>query len=56
MNTISLGTKKKSYRSVKEFADANGLKYITLYQRLRAGLSPIQAIKPVRAYRRKVRQ
>ena len=57
MNTVSLGTKKKSYRSVKEFADANGLKYITAYMRLRMGDSPNVVVKkPVRQYNRKQRQ
>ena len=54
MVTISLGSKKKVYRSIKEAAEANGLKYITLYQRLRAGDKPLTAVKkPVRKYQKR---
>ncbi len=51
---LSLGTKKKTYRSIKLAADAAGMPYITLYMRLRAGMSLAQAVrKPVRVYTRR---
>ena len=54
MVTLSLGNKKKTYRSIKEAATANGLSYMTLYMRLRFGQKPTAAIKrPVRKYQRK---
>ena len=53
MVTLSLGNKKKTYRSIKEAATANGLSYMTLYMRLRFGQKPTAAIKrPVRKYNR----
>lgn len=55
MVTISLGNKKKSYRSIKLAAEASGIKYITLYQRLRAGVAASTAVKKaVRKYERAV--
>jgi len=54
MVTISLGNKKKQFRSIKEAAEATGIKYITLYQRLRKGDKAAMAIKqPVRPYNKK---
>lgn len=51
MVTISLGNKKRSYKSIKMAADAAGVKYITLYMRLRAGEKAATAVKkPVRKY------
>lgn len=51
MVMIKLGNKKKSYRSIKLAAEAAGIKYITLYMRLRAGDKPCTAVKkPVRPY------
>lgn len=51
MVTIKLGNKKKSYRSIKLAAEASGIKYITLYMRLRAGDKPATAVsKKVRVY------
>lgn len=53
MVTISMGTKKRTFKSIKEASEATGIKYITLYQRLRYGLKPATAMrKPVRAYRK----
>lgn len=53
MVTLSLGNKKKSYRSIKLAAKAAGMPYITLYMRLRAGDKPATAVKkPVRKYER----
>jgi hypothetical protein len=51
---ISLGNKKKSFKSIKIAADIAGISYMTLYMRLRAGVPLAQAVKtPVRSYRRK---
>lgn len=53
MVTLSLGTKKRTFKSIKEAADATGIKYITLYQRLRYGVKPATAVRrPVRKYRK----
>lgn len=53
MVTVSLGTKKKTFRSVKEYAEFAGIKYITAYMRLRHGMKPLTAAKkPVRKYTR----
>ena len=55
MVTVTLGTKKKSYPSIKAYAEAHGIKYITAYMRLRMGVKPmVAAKKPVRSYNRKV--
>lgn len=49
--TVSLGPKKKTYKSVREAAKAAGITYITFYQRLKTGMSPQEAVKkPVRKY------
>ena len=54
MVTIKLGTKKKSFKSIRLAAEAAGINYITFYMRLRAGMTPAQAMKePVRAYNEK---
>jgi hypothetical protein len=51
MKTLSLGPKKKTYKSIAEAARAVGLPYMVLYMRLRAkkkgGLSwsPSEAVK-----------
>lgn len=53
-NIVSLGTKKKAFKSVRLAADAAGMPYMTLYMRLRAGMPLAKAIKqPVRSYSRK---
>lgn len=55
MITLSLGNKKRTYKSIAEAANAAKVPYITLYMRLRAGVKPVTAIrKPVRKYERKV--
>jgi pyruvate/2-oxoacid:ferredoxin oxidoreductase beta subunit len=55
MVTLSLGTKKRTFKSIREAAEVTGIKYITLYQRLRIGMSASSAIKkPVRKYVKKV--
>lgn len=54
MKTVSMGTKKKQYASIKMAAAQAGMPYITYYMRLRMGLTPAQAAKkPVRVYNRK---
>ena len=54
MVTISLGSKKKVYRSIKEAADAASIPYITLYMRLRMRVKPLTAVKkPVRKYQKR---
>ena len=53
MVTLVLGNKKRKFRSIKEAAKAVDMSYITLYQRLRAGMKPATALnKPVRQYRK----
>lgn len=53
MVTISMGTKKRKFKSIKEAAEVTGIKYITLYMRLRFGQKPVTAVnKPVRQYRK----
>lgn len=55
MVTLSLGNKKRTFKSIRMAADEMGIKYITLYMRLRAGVKPATAVKkPVRVYKRKV--
>jgi hypothetical protein len=54
MKMVSLGSKKKAFKSIKLAAEAAGIKYITMYMRLRAGVKPATAVsKPVRVYNRK---
>lgn len=54
-NTVSLGTKKKQFKSIRLAAEAAGVPYMTLYMRLRAGMKPGEAVKkPVRKYQKKV--
>ena len=53
MVTINLGNKKKQFKSIRLAAEASGIKYITLYMRLRAGNSVAKAMnKPVRKYQK----
>lgn len=50
-NVVTTGTKKKSYKSIRLAAEAAGVPYITLYMRLRMGMSVKQAMNtPVRKY------
>ena len=54
MKAVSLGDKKKTYRSMKAAADEHGIKYITLVMRLRMGMTLAQAVRcPVRPYKKK---
>ncbi len=51
MKMVSMGSKKKYYRSIKLAAKAAGVSYMTFYMRLRAGDKPsVAAKKPVRKY------
>lgn len=53
MKTVSLGKKKKAFKSIRLAAVASGVPYMTLYMRLRAGVKPAQAVKqPVRKYQK----
>lgn len=48
------GSKKKSYKSIKEAAEALNLPYMTLYMRLRAGKPINKALKdPIRKYEKR---
>ena len=50
-NTVTTGNKKKVYKSIRLAAQAAGVPYITLYMRLRMGMTVSQAMKtPVRKY------
>lgn len=54
MKTVSMGNKKKSYKSIKMAAADAGVSYMTYYMRLRMGTKPAEAAKkPVRKYERK---
>jgi len=51
MKMVSMGSKKKAYRSIKLAAEAHDISYMTAYMRIRAGLPVAKALKqPVRAY------
>ena len=55
MVIVDMGSKKRKFKSIQEAADFAGVKYITMYMRLRFGVKPATAIKkPVRSYNRKV--
>ena len=44
-NTVSMGTKKKVYPSIRLAAKAAGVPYMTFYMRLRMGTKPVTAAK-----------
>jgi hypothetical protein len=49
--SISMGNKKKVFKSIRLAAEAAGVPYMTFYMRLRMGTpAPIAAKKPVRKY------
>lgn len=53
-NTVSLGAKKKSFKSIRLAAEAANMDYMVLYMRLRAGKPLRLAMKlPVRKYNKK---
>jgi len=52
--TVSIGPKKKTYATIREAAEAAGIKYITFYERLKSGMTPAQAMsQPVRIYKQR---
>lgn len=52
--SVSMGTKKKVFKSIKIAAAEAGIPYMTFYMRLRMGVKPATAAKkPVRVYTRK---
>lgn len=54
MQNVSLGSKKKVYKSIKLAAEAAGVPYMTFYMRLRMGMPAQKAMKkPVRKYQKK---
>ena len=54
MVTIKLGNKKKQFKSIRLAAEQFQMPYMTVYMRLKAGMSPAKALKmPVRVYNRK---
>lgn len=53
MVIVSLGNKKKSFKSIRLAAEAAGVPYMTFYMRLRMGLNAHKAMKkPVRKYQK----
>ena len=51
MRNVSMGSKKKVFKSIRLAAEAAGMPYMTLYMRLRAGVPVTKAVKqPVRKY------
>lgn len=51
MKNVSMGTKKKQFKSIRLAAEAVGVPYMTFYMRLRMGTKAITAAtKPVRKY------
>ena len=56
MVTVSMGNKKRTFKSVREYAEYAGIRYMTAYMRLRNGMKPATAAKkPVRKYSRNTR-
>lgn len=55
MVMVSLGSKKRTFKSIREASEVSGIPYMTLYMRLRFGVKPMTAIKrSVRKYRKTV--
>lgn len=53
MKLVSMGSKKKVYKSIRLAAEAAGVPYMTFYMRLRHGAKPATAAKkPVRKYQK----
>lgn len=53
MKSVSMGTKKKVFKSIRMAAEAAGVPYITYYMRLRMGMpAAVAAKKPVRKYQK----
>lgn len=54
MKSLSMGKKKKLYKSIRLAAEEFNISYMTLYMRMRMGKTVKQAMtQPVRAYNRK---
>ena len=54
MKQVSMGSKKKVFKSIRLAAEAAGVPYMTFYMRLYGGKKPATAFsKPVRAYVKK---
>jgi hypothetical protein len=54
MVTLSMGNKKRTFRSIREASMAAGIDYMTFYMRLRSGTPVKRAMKrPVRKYNKK---
>lgn len=54
MKSITTGSKKKVFKSIKLAAAAAGVPYMTFYMRIRMGTPVGQAMKkPVRKYQKK---
>lgn len=52
--SISMGPKKKVFKSIRLAAEAAGVPYMTFYMRLRMGMPAQKAMKkPVRKYEKK---
>lgn len=53
-NSVTTGSKKKVYKSIRLAAEAAGVPYMTFYMRLRMGMKASTAMKkPVRKYEKK---
>lgn len=53
MKIVSMGTKKKAFKSIRLAAAAAGVPYMTFYMRLRMGTKPVTAAsRKVRKYER----
>ena len=51
--SISMGSKKKVFKSIRLAAEAAGVPYMTFYMRVRMGTKPATAAKkPVRKYQK----
>ena len=54
MKQVSMGSKKKVFKSIQLAAEAAGVPYMTFYMRLYGGKKATEAFrKPVRAYVKK---
>lgn len=53
MKLVSMGSKKKAFKSIKLAAEAAGVPYMTFYMRLRMGTKPVTAAsRKVRKYQK----
>jgi len=50
---VTINGKRMQFKSLRQLAKIAEMPYITLYQRIRAGMTPAEAVKqPVRQYRK----